>query len=329
MAASPPPFPVKFAVQREDAAVELALVERFGARRVLGVASGGCTALELLHRRPELELTLFDLNPAQLELVAAKVRELRAVRGDAARARWRVGADDGEGPLGCGGFEGLFRTLRAFLHGFVWGAREVAEAFGAPGGPATLLEGARRSPYWPLAFELAFADPLLRTLFGDAAVQHPPRSGYPRHFQRAFEEGMARPDARANRFLQLLLLGFARDEEGVRPGYLAADSGLLRARDPELVLGTLGGVPRLERFDLLSLSNLTDWMDRAQRDRFAADLTAGARPGAVVLLRAIGSLAGMAERLGPAWTLEHALSAELLAADRSLFYSELLVARRR
>ena len=39
---------LKFAVVREDSALEAELVRRAGARRVLVVASGGCTALNLL-----------------------------------------------------------------------------------------------------------------------------------------------------------------------------------------------------------------------------------------------------------------------------------------
>src|SRR5690349_17004226 len=68
--------PVKFAVVREDPLVEDALVRRFGARRVLLIASGGCTALSLRALHPELELTLLDPNPAQLERVERKAAAL-------------------------------------------------------------------------------------------------------------------------------------------------------------------------------------------------------------------------------------------------------------
>ena len=70
----------KFAVVREDPDVEHALVRRTRAKRVLVVASGGCTALTLVHREPELEVTAYDFAEAQL----AQVRDKQAAvaRGD-------------------------------------------------------------------------------------------------------------------------------------------------------------------------------------------------------------------------------------------------------
>ena len=63
---------VQFAVVREDPMVEAELIRLTGANDVLLVASGGCTALTLQALFPDLHITLFDFNPAQLEWVRKK-----------------------------------------------------------------------------------------------------------------------------------------------------------------------------------------------------------------------------------------------------------------
>ena len=42
---------------------------------------------------------------------------------------------------------------------------------------------------------------MLEAMFGAAAIQHAPSGSYPRHLQRAFEQGLAADGARSNRFL--------------------------------------------------------------------------------------------------------------------------------
>lgn len=108
--------PVQFAVVREDPMTELALIDRFNARAVLLVASGGCTALSVLAERPEVELTVFDLNPAQLELTR---RKWDALNSGAHRARFNVESADPEGLNACGNFERLFTGLRRFIEDFI------------------------------------------------------------------------------------------------------------------------------------------------------------------------------------------------------------------
>ncbi|MHC4377285.1 MAG: DUF3419 family protein, partial [Planctomycetota bacterium] len=86
--------PLQFAVVREDPRVEFAVLERHPARRALLVASGGCTALALAARLPELELTLVDPNPAQLQWVERKVEGLASLHRAEGRRAFNVECDD-------------------------------------------------------------------------------------------------------------------------------------------------------------------------------------------------------------------------------------------
>lgn len=165
---------VKFAVVREDPELEAELVRRTNARAALTVASGGCTALTLCKKFPELAVTAFDLSPLQLDHVKAKIAALERADGETL-ARLNQSGE----------FEGLFRQLKLFLDEL----------------------GGRGTKYWPVAFEVFFSDPLLHAMFGREATQHAEPGSYPRYFQRVFERGLDRADAAVNPFLQHVFKG--------------------------------------------------------------------------------------------------------------------------
>ena len=313
-------MPLKFAVVREDAELEAALIERTGARAALLVASGGCTALTLAHRFPSLRITAFDLNPAAL----AHVREKAQAAARHELERLNVGDARADGLNQKGEFEALFRILRAAIEELVAPPDELARYFSDDTyDRRTMVQRWMASRYWPAAYAIAFNDPLLHAMFGRAATQHATPGSYPGYFQRAFERGLSADDGPRNPFLQHVLLGAYRAEDA--PAYVHA------RREPtlELVEGALGAVPALERFQLYSLSNIFDWSDDALVADWGARLSAAARPGAAVLIRQLNNTRDVRAFFAPAFHFDAALGAELLARDRSLFYERILVGFRR
>ena len=314
--------PIQFAVVREDPAVERARVDEVGAARVLLVASGGCTALSLAAERPGVAITVFDINAAQLDLLRRKQEGLG--RPDRAR-RFNVGTTDPQGLNACGNFEALFRGLRRFIEDLVVPADELARAFDVPRSLAPTVDRIVGHRYWPVAFELFFHDALLHAMFGEAATQHAPPGSYPRWFRTAFEVGLRRPDAFDNYFLHHVLLGHYLDRPAALPAYLRAPAPTCEL---ETVLGRLGDVPDLSRFDVIALSNLTDWMTPGQITELALGLRA-ARPGALCVLRQLNNEADLDVWLRDDWAPQEQLGASLLASDRSMFYGRVRVYRRR
>ncbi len=282
--------PLKFAVVREDPALELELVRRFARRRPLIVASGGCTALTLTGADVDA-VTAFDLNPTQLAHVEAK-RAARA-RGDLAA----LGVESTEGLHEIGAFEGLFRVLRRFVDEFV-----------------TPLDF--QNPYWPAAFHTTFNDAFLHAMFGPAATQHAAPGSYPGYFQRAFERGLGREGS--NPFLDHVFRGMYR--RAALPPYITA----VERAPLTLVEGSLLDVPHLERFDLFSLSNVFDWSDDGLVAAWATALTA-AEPGSVVLLRQLNNRRDLRAFFAPHFRFDDALGQDLLARDQSLFYERIEV----
>lgn len=303
------PHPIKFAVVREDAEVECALLDELpGAREALVVASGGCTALRLGQRFPALRVTAFDHSPAQLAHVHAKM---------AASLRHDFDVLDQLNERG--EFEALFRVLRRFLTEFVFEGDELARYFD---GEAAVVERWVASRYWPAAFAVAFNDAFLQAMFGPAATQHAAPGSYPGYFQGAFERGLRAPNGDRNPFLQHVLLGAYREAD--RPPAQRLD------RTPELTLleGTLLDVPELSRFALLSLSNVFDWSDDALVKQWADRLRAECAPGAVVLLRQLNNTRDLRPFFGGEFRFDDARGEALRERERSLFYNRVEVAVR-
>lgn len=313
---------VKFAIVREDPRTELALVARYGAKRVLCAASGGCTALEIVCQHPDVEVVAYDFNPAQLAHVQAKAEAI--ARGD--RAALNVGAPDAEGINDRGDFERVFRIWREAFHQLVAPPADVARFF-APETLAAEREALRRawtgSPYWPALFGMAFHHPLLDVMFGPAATQHAEPGSYPRYFRAVFERGLARVDAASNPFLQHIFLGFFVEADA-HPHLTSA-----RALSVHLVPGGIPEIEDLSRYDLIHLSNIFDWSDDALVREWAQAIVGQARPGCVVTWRQLNNGRDLRAFFEPAFAFDAALGQALWEADRSLFYNRIDVGVRR
>lgn len=314
-----PRSPLQFAVVREDPRVELAVVDELGPCRVLLVASGGCTALALRALRPELDVTLIEPNAAQAAHVQRKLDALAAAAADPAGPDWRrqfnVGCTDPQGLGECGNFERLFGVFRAVLDAFVVPQAERARRLAEAGAS---WDDVCSHAYWPAAFELAFADALLRTMFGPDAVQHAPAGSYPGYFRRRIEAGLAAADRAVNPWLHHVLLGCYRDDPAAWPPFLQRPP--LDLRRFEVVATTFAAAPSFAPYDLVQLSNVLDWMDDASCRALAARLAAELRPGAAVLWRQLNDPRPLQELFLPAFAFDAARDARLTTLERSLFY---------
>lgn len=297
---------LKFAVVREDFELELALASRAEVKRVLTVASGGCTALALKHALPWLQVHAFDANPDQLAHVRRKA--LAIARGEPS------GVSQG------GEFEKLFRVLRTALTELVMPAAELETFFSAPARGRELLRRWTASPYWPAAFEVAFAEGLLHAMFGPAATRHAVQGSYPRYFQRAFERGLAQEGASRNPYLQHVLLQRYDDP----PPFLLAG----RELELHLHLGSLVDVPGLDTFQLVSLSNIFDWSEESLVQTWARALQP-LSSGSLVVWRQLNNQRDWRPHFGPAFEHEAALSEDWTRRERALFYERVTVMRRR
>lgn len=316
---------------REDAIVERTLLAR-GPRlgdssasgaagdEVLVVGSGGCTAFDLVATDETLSVTAFDRSQAQLDLIEAKRAALSQTTPLSPTS-----------PLLHGGvFEGLFRVLRAGFSNFIVDSAPGGRGFGAyfdESALATRLDVARswiENPYFSAVFVSTFHDELLWAMFGPAATQHAERGSYPAYFARAFARGLSAETGPRNRFLQHVFLGTYR--AGSLPPYLERQHthGSLETplRRLQLVHGSLPDVPSLERFRLVSLSNIFDWSDDALVREWAELLATKLRPGAMVVVRKLNNHRDIGRVFSGTkrFRADESLADAVTLLDESLFY---------
>ena len=317
---------VQFAVVREDPMVEAELVRLTNASNVLLIASGGCTALTLQTLFPDLHITLVDFNPAQLERVREKMEALRDVDAAARHRRFNIETGDPSGLNQNGNFESLFRGLREFIFDLVADETEIRLLFEEQGRLADVSEILFSNKYWQVAFELYFSDSLLNAMFGPGATQHAETGSYRRYFQTLFEKGLTSAGAFDNYFLHHVFLGYYLQRPTSLPYYLLAPFTDYRF---QMVEGTLDQVPELHRFDLISLSNIMDWMPLAEITSLIGYLQNEMKSGASVLYRQLNNYTDLSTYFGDSFAFNEALGVRFQEIERSLFYASVHVGKRR
>jgi S-adenosylmethionine:diacylglycerol 3-amino-3-carboxypropyl transferase len=96
--------------------------------------------------------------------------------------------------------------------------------------------------------------------------------------------------------------------------------------DVELIQGTIFEIPSIKKFDLIQLSNIFDWSDAFEVKNTCTHLDRNMKVGAKVLIRQINNTAPIASYLGQNFEVHKELSESLLNKDKSLFYSNIIVA---
>jgi S-adenosylmethionine-diacylglycerol 3-amino-3-carboxypropyl transferase len=303
---------LQFAVVREDPAVELSLLEGAAGRRVLTVASGGDTALALA--AAGASVTLIDPNPAQLAHTERKRAALHAhAAGDDERLRlFGVGKDDPSSLTGCGNFESLFRVFRGVIDDLVLPYADRSRALLTA--DRAQLTRMTASKYWPAAFAATFCDPLLEAMFGKDATQHAEPGSYPGYFQRRIEHAIAQPDIAENYFMHHFLLGHW--VASALPAYLRAAAPPAPFQTEH---ATMQNARTFAGYDLISLSNIFDWMAAAEVNEVAARVAAEASPGARIVVRQLNNRAPIERAFGDRVVFRDG------PADRSAFYERVLV----
>jgi S-adenosylmethionine-diacylglycerol 3-amino-3-carboxypropyl transferase len=305
---------LQFAVVREDPLVDINIMQHFDCKSPLLIASGGCTALSLLSSFPSIPVTVFDPNSAQLEHVHKKHESLDLLFDN---DRLEFFGELNE----AGNFESLFKMFRLFLYEHVISETDMKEVML---GNFKKRESMLTSPYWPVAFEMFFCDPYLKTMFGNAAIQNAPADSYPKYFRERLEQGLISNRCSENYFLHHIFLGRYISSRSLPP-YLTAPT---RKEGLTYVEGYLGDVSNLASFDYVMLSNIFDWMSEDEIDEAIGRLKYLC-VGSVVVCRVLNNTKNIEEKLSQILNIDKGLSKKMFGLDRSLFYSSLIVGRRK
>ena len=351
-------WPLAFAQVREDPWIDLWVVEQIGSgAHIMMVASGGCTSALLAAKGDADRIHLVDPNPAQLALSRLKLHALRQFDVDQRlglfghqpwiwpnRSREKQLADFLDqlglphailgplpwvaelGPDHAGRYEGLFAKLRerlAPVHAELHGVLEMsdpAEQARRTTHETTLCQGLHR------ALDDVMALPNLIALFGEGATRN---RGEPfaKHFARRTRHAFATLQAKVNPYLWQMYRG-AYPPGVPAPWFVAAAPSAW----PEITWSNTVMTEALakvrEPVDFVHLSNILDWL-APDEARTTLELAAAAlRPGGYVLIRQLNSTLDIPS-LGPAFDWQREQSRILHPADRSFFYRDLHLGRKR
>ena len=348
-------LPLGFAQVREDPAIDETIVNLAGSEvRVLMVASGGCTAALLAASPRVAHLHLVDPNPAQIALARLKLglladsdtnARLRLLGHAEMRAEDRarqivarltglnysadaLGPEDRvaqAGPDGAGRYEHLFAELRRVLCETQPQIEELLKL-------RNPLEQAKRvASNTPLgmALDLAFREvmalPNLVALFGEGATRNP-QMPFADHFALQTRRILGSQPAAENSYLSQMLLG--RFANGAEHAWLRAAPPVRFPRitwEVDSMISALSSVD--EKFDVVHLSNILDWLSPDSVKKTLDLALAALRPGGWLTIRQLNSTLDI-RALGENIAWEPDLSKRMLSEDRSFFYRAIHVGRR-
>ncbi len=328
---------IQFAVVREDPKIELEVIERapLNIKDIYLVGSGGCTAFAIKRVYPEAHITLVDPNPAQIDLIQKKLRVLQESNPSQIKREFGVGIDNSKSLTGCGNFESLFRSFRYFIYEFVLDREGWHHLFSSEPQKIDLEKSIFNSKYWSLAFELYFSNGLLLAMFGPDAIQHAIPNSYPKYFQGVIEKGLKNSGAKINYFLHHIFLGHYLEES--LPIYLSDALNMKSshsanrswAQDFEYNQTTANDGPHFGRFDLISLSNIFDWMESSEIKRLIKRVSLEMKSGAWIIYRQLNNSNDLRPEFGPSFMFDDDNRSEAhLKSDRSLFYSGIHIGRK-
>ena len=318
---------IQFAVVREDPEVESTLISQLPeSSEILLIGSGGCTALTISSRFPTIVQTLLEPNKSQIELINRKVHALSHLNDAEKSALFGIEVDSSLSLTSCGNFESLFKNLRLFMYEFVM-EREDWLRFFSRENSGIFPEQIFSSRYWPVAFQLFFSDSLLISMFGDDAVQH--ASGpYPAYFQKLFENGLRAQNAKTNYFLHHVFLGHYINDPECLPAYLSETVSLNQSQPFRFENVLAQNMNSFAKFDLLSFSNIFDWMKVDDVKMIAAKVAQEMKPGAWLIYRQLNNDKNFRVLFGNTLKFDDAIAHDLHNRDRSLFYSGLHIAQK-
>lgn len=304
--------PIQFAVVREDAQIEMDLIENFRLTRATLIGSGGCTAFCLKSLVPNLQITLIEPNPAQIELIKEKIDLLE--NGEI--GKFGIGVEDENSLIECGNFESLFRQFRHFIYEFIAPKNEILNGFTAYS--ENFWKQIFENKYWNVAFELFFSDAILVAMFTESAVQHAPKNSYPRYFRMVLEKGLLRETAPRNYFLHHIFLGHYLNEKSAQPFYL---TNLPENFDFEFFSDFAQNFRGFEGKQLIHFSNIFDWCEEESVGQIIKSAAENLEKGSVVIFRQLNNDKNYRPFFGADFRwLE---TEKIVENDRSLFYSKI------
>jgi S-adenosylmethionine-diacylglycerol 3-amino-3-carboxypropyl transferase len=354
-----PPFrsSISYSVQNEDYRSELAVLDRLERDdlRVLMVASSGENVLSVLTQYSVASVDAVDLNPAQIRLCELRQAAIIRLSRD---EQLRLLASDGSSPEdGRNARLALYERVRPHLpddarafwderrdHDLAFGVHYVGrndvsnhdlqDALSMAGfAPLERLPHEEDLPAWKSAYTNLFTPTYIRDLFGlpsDALAMK--IAGIASYLGECHFNAVRRPDANLNPFVTTVFANrYATDAgEAGLPLYLQkqGQEALQRQgtdRRLRLHIGNLlHAIPTIAEadgvFDLISISNIGDWLNDEQMNDLVLSARANLQEGGALLVRTATGRTTLVDAMRPHLHVDDAFNTELAQIERGPWF---------
>ena len=303
---------VLFAVSREDHQVEASIIKKNNYKNLLTVCSGGCVALSLKTIFPDLNVVAYDINPNQIDHCKKKTQAI--LKKDFFSLN--IG-ENGEQSLNQSGkFEEMFQVLRKSFLENVTENKKIETFFSTNTSKEIrkkIITSWINHKHINIPFQNTFSDIMIEKVFGDHATKQGEIGSYVSYFRKKIMNSFTKEKSHHNPFLQHIFLGYYKSEN-VFP-YMDFKPG----STIQFFEGNVCDVPNLDRFDMISLSNLFDWSDESFIVQCIRKLSS-INPGSSILLRQLNNHKDWSLFFGEGFTEDTAFDRYWQEKDRSLFY---------
>ncbi len=344
-----------FSQVREDTAPERFLVTQFAApARAFVIASGGCTALNLLAAGAG-SVTACDINPAQIHLLELKKAVLQTLRGttllsaflenahtayglvratlpEATRGFWDAHGTSLSHGLNRAGrldrqLERAMRLFRVFVHAEP--AVRTMLGFEDLSAQTAFFRQHWQSWRWGFALWLVLQRPALRLVYGQTILERLPPDFAAQLKQQISAAFTASPSAQNTSLWQSFLPDRLPISAAQMPFYLRQD---IREAASKLHCVTADAATMLgaaQPFDLIALSNILDIAPLEYAEQLAAAAHHASRPGTLLVLRFFfAPPAALLQAFAQRFKLDDDLSKACASLDAGLFCRNIFVFRR-
>jgi S-adenosylmethionine:diacylglycerol 3-amino-3-carboxypropyl transferase len=314
----------------EDPRLELMLCKQFAAKKVLCIASGGCTALTIKTLLPELEVSVVDTNADQLSLVQEKVALLESGHDQQIKQRFDIGERNENSFSAHAVFDRINRCLRFLTHELLLSKEELSTLFLENPYPTKKAAQLLNDPHWDLVFDMVYGTSLVSLMLSGHVSHQLKRDKIGKFLCNNIRLGLCSDYAGQNYILQKLFLGHYLPN--ILPIFL--QKPCQNSFNFEYFHCGLDKVPGLDNYDVISLSNICSWMNAEQMKNFMSVLGSKLKPGAVILLRETSALRDPeqnpihVEDFSPRFAIDESLSKDLLALESSMLFDEIYVGKR-
>ena len=315
------PGKLMFAVTREDPEIEILIHNTINPKSILTVASGGCLPFQLKHMFPKTRVVAFDFNYKQIEHCKIKAQKIKNNN----LLDLNIDNNDSRGINQCGQFESMFRTLRFLFIEFLSSEEEINDFFSdrvSIDDRRNLIDSWVANPYWEVIFYMTFCDRFINIMFDESATQHAPPDSMPKYFMNILENGFRKTGSYKNPWLQHIFLGRYKKSDCL--SYLNSAESI----DIEFVHGPLLSVKDINKFQLVSLSNIFDWSDDSIVESWSNYLME-LDSGAYVIIRQLNNERDLIKFFNNGFKSIESIGERtldsLVRSDRSLFYNKFIV----